>query len=595
MKHAPIMEKADNGVRAMQAIMRRFGHNPFALEQFLREAPSDISPAEWHCELLRLCRQHTVHMMRKSWGERLYQIPIQRYVEQVSAEMISYSSKTGEQEGITYGSYVNLAMTEQVLAVLIEADRQPFYLTKKRSLNKNSMDRLLRTLKVDPSVSEEERSRAVLEPLDLAWRMRLIDQDQAMMKTEVPRMTEWLRQDHLVREEQMFMIWYRVHHPMKPALQWVTAAIRSMKDLRWISYLDIYNMLHDRQMELTAGELERWLVRLHTAGWIELGQDESDISWVRRRLQPDEEQRTLVVQQDFELLALPGTPYEVIYQLHQIADPLSWEGVLRFRLSASSLYRALDRRWDASQAICFLQKHAMDHIPESITSKIEQWEQDRAAVHITQGIVLHVSHERAVKTLESSCDQLQLTRLSEHYWLAEGADERELAGRFDQLGLRVVTSSIEPEQATGHTHESESARQVTGNTLDPEVVCKEALHPQAPGFYKPQDISYLYRADRLSSIEQEMYPDFEQVPAIWYEQYRKYHPSTARHIIEQAIRWKTSVRIRAADEEFSSFIPIAIDETGERCKIHGRCGDKLHILGLHQIDQVKLLAPGLCD
>lgn len=608
---------------ALDQICRRFGHRPFTLEAYLPSAPLDIAEAEWHAALLGLCAARIVRMMRKSWGERLYQVPADVFFE--------YVRDTGDgpirESGRTANAAASMTMGERMLAMLLEIERKPLQLTKRGMPCEKDMKRLLKT-PASGWNGEETGVGAVLERLDLALRMRLAERRGGAVSVAENRLAQWLKLENRTREEQLFTIWYGVHQPEDAALHWATAAIRLMREGCRMSVEDIGRTLERQGMTVDAEKLEEWLRRLRDAGWIDMTFDEDGTRRICAKTgfqvheAPDvpgewsgEPVRSLIVQRDFEILALPHTPFDVIRNLHHMAESLSWDAVKRYRLTKESLYRAFDLGWDSGSVADFLRKHALDGPDESVIDAIERWEDTRPSVRVSSGVFIQAGHERSARMLERHADQMRLVRLSDRHWFAEGRDEREIAVMLDRLGLSAVqqrnahsggslhsddthvpsAGAMRGERA-GQEHAAppdERRQQETENgtgVINFDDAVKDALHPQAPGFYTPRDVTYVYREDRFSSIEEELYPEYEQVPAIWHEQYRTYHPSTVRQMFERAIRWKTRVRMKEADEEYE-FIPDAIEHFGAECRILGRRDGRTMSVDPEKIEKLKLIVP----
>lgn len=626
----------------LRSIMCHFGHNLFTIDQYLANTPIDTAPAEWHGLLIRLCQDKLVRILRKSWGERLYQIPADAWFDLIS-EMVLKGELFPEMKLLdenmlpstddsSIGSVTNVAMEDRLFDMLLEIEREPVKLDANGTLTKKSMTRLLDMLFTDSSEtspSADMSRQLVLECMDIAWRLGLIVKEDHQFSVQQQALRSYIGMDAVIRDEMIFGIWYGVHHEKQPALQWLTAILRKMNNRRWMRSDVMMSIMTKQHMPVTRQQWDGWLQRLHRAGWIDMGTDDGGNTWVRRkesdRVSP--EKRTLYIQQDDEIVALPQTSYSVIRMLHQIAERLPGEGIQRYRVTKESLTRAFDLGWNARSVLRFLSEYSVDEPGPSLITTIEGWQHNQAKVHIKGGFLIQATHERALMILQIHSEQLRLKKLGDHYWFAEGIDERELSAQLAKLDIHVTVpdgrreidrcesdrcesdrcESDQSETDPSGTDWSESiwsetagesfehvlaASKVSGEVNPLTNPLTVALHPQTPGFFKPQDVSSLYRPEEPVSIAEEVYPDYGAVPKMWYEQYRKYHPTTAKHLLEQAIRWKTRVRLQSSGTEYEC-IPLSIEQTGGQAIVSAKNGTSIYRLEIGQIDKLQMMLPWL--
>mgnify|MGYP001335402951 CR=1 FL=1 len=578
-------------MRTVRYISGVFGHRVFELEEFLRDAPLDAPPAAWHIGLIRLCHAGTVRMMRKSWGERLYQMPVEVYYQKFADCWPEFSKLTGEgthHDELCIVGEPHRSMTEQVLAAIIALDREPIELTREGKLSKRSLERVERSLVWSPELSQEARSRLLLETIDLILRTGLARKRDRVIMLDEPKVKGWLRLDAELREEQMFMLWYRVHCPDQPGLHWLTGAVFSQGDERWLPLAGLMAAARQLGLRLEKETAQDWLSRLHASGWLELGTDERGGRWVRRRERRQLQEKALIVQGDFEIIALPGTAFEVVRQLHRIGERLDWGGVGRYRLTRASIQAAAAGGWEAAEIIRFLTEHALDELPGHLAAAIHQWVEEQSGVRVYSGTVLEVCDPRAAALLDWHRSELPLRPLNERYWLAEGADEQSVMKLLKSIG--IAAASGRARQAMPKRYDS------TGERLPEESVLsiKEALSPRASGLFTPRDSSVMYREERPASWLEEVYPDHRKIPTSWYEQYRRYHHSTAKQLIEQAMRWRTGVRLQVAGEEYV-VVPRLLEEREGVWMMEGSSGSMQVTVRVEEIEQLKLLMPGLVE
>jgi len=590
MDEAFRMDSGGLKIRTLRYICSVFGHRSFALEDFLREAPQDAPPAVWHIGLVQLCQDRTVRMMRKTWGERLYQVPVFTFLQKFEdgwPEVLRLAGDEAHREGRILLGDARRAMSEQVLAAIIALELEPLELTRQGKLHKRSLERMKESLLWSSGWTGEMLGRLLAETLDLLLRMELARRSDRLIKLDEPRVREWLRLDAARREEQMFLIWYGVHGPDQPGLHWLTGAVLSQSDGSYLPLARLLEIGHEHGIRLDEQAAQDWLLRLHAAGWLELGTDEIGGRWVRRRQWPEPSARTLIAQQDCEIIALPDTGFEVVRMLHQIGERLDWQEVQRYRLTRQSIRMAAERGWKPEEIIGFLRHHALDELPALLEASIRQWAEEQSGIRVYAGTVLKVLDRRASNVLDCHRRELPFRQLNDRYWLAEGLSGPEVMKLLEDRGIAAILGPMTQDQQ--ETCEPEAS-------LSPAFTLsvEEALRPGAPGLFTPRYCSALYREEQPSSLLEEVYPEYRKIPSSWYEQYRRYHHSTAKQLIEQAMRWRTGVRLRIADED-RVVVPHALERKAGVWMLEGRAGSKPVSIRLEEIEQLKLLAPGLME
>lgn len=601
--------------RTHQFICRRFGHVSFTLEEFLHAAPRDAAPAAYHAALMELCRKQVICMMRKTWGERLFQYPAADFLEYIRRDDKRAASLDGPSiDDKSIGRLARRSMSELLFSLLLEIEQEPLKVTQQGRLYKKNMEKLTKRLGTASTAVEEQ---IVLETFDLGLRMELIERIDGEVRVNEQRFMRWLDLDGMVRDSQLFLIWYRVHDPRSPVLQWITAAVRSLPSDRWIAVRTLLDIsLHESIAPCEESEASGWLERLHASGWLELGIDDDGLRWIRNRSTASEDSRSLIVLHDLEIIAPPHTSFRVLRVLHQISDRLSWEEMQRFRISAASCYRAFEDGWTSDTIIQFLEEHTMDELPEEISAAIRRWEDSRALLRLMRGFILEAADDRAALIMRARADELSAMQVNERMWLVTEGDERELIARFEQVGLTITSQQLKVSSSANLTKQSPSESELPSSNvpndghddaqvgvdshaleerfLDVDQWVRAALLPHAPGIFTPQDATELYRKE-LPAAEaalEELYPDVRKIPAMWVEQARRYHPSTILQMIRQAIKWRTGILLRTAGRE-REFVPEEIVQSEAAYVVKGYCNSELSELRIEDIESIKLLLPGL--
>lgn len=84
--------------------------------------------------------------------------------------------------------------------------------------------------------------------------------------------------------------------------------------------------------------------------------------------------------------------------------------------------------------------------------------------------------------------------------------------------------------------------------------------------YTGNNLHYYEMVEDTPDISSLM-PDFKSIPKSWYEEWREYHPSTAKQIVQQAISWRIRLGLEYAGTR-REFIPESIGR-GEPWSVNG--------------------------
>src|SRR5690606_38231813 len=152
-------------------------------------------------------------------------------------------------------------------------EREAPRITQKGKLHKRDQERLCATIGMERAehLSDEpqllERAalhhdeRTLSEVLDLALRLGLVRRDKELITIDERHFTEWLGLDARRREQELFLIWYRVHCPDHPALHWMTGAVRNLPQEQWMSMETLLQIMAHHGVEGSTSEMEDWLMR----------------------------------------------------------------------------------------------------------------------------------------------------------------------------------------------------------------------------------------------------------------------------------------------------------------------------------------------
>ncbi len=166
---------------------------------------------------------------------------------------------------------------------------------------------------------------------------------------------------------------------------------------------------------------------LHWMGLVEVDEEQDQVPGFGRSLdfrllpgiaallhQPDlqfadDQPGRLIVQPNFDLLALAPVGDALLYQLDRFAERIRLEQVAQHRLTRQSIGRAIQTGMDTDAIIEQLQKYSIEPLPQNVAYSLKEWEQQVRRIEIwPERILLEVDTPELLNHL---CEQEELQNL----------------------------------------------------------------------------------------------------------------------------------------------------------------------------------------
>ncbi len=106
-----------------------------------------------------------------------------------------------------------------------------------------------------------------------------------------------------------------------------------------------------------------------------------------------ERARGIIVQPNFEIIALPETPDDVLFLLSRFSEIKTADKVHIFMLTKKLFLHAVDSGMDAVKIIELLQNNAKAEIPQNVLYSIQEWRESYGKVELKRGIFLEADPE----------------------------------------------------------------------------------------------------------------------------------------------------------------------------------------------------------
>lgn len=561
----------------LKRLLVRFGANAFEAEKGEAECARDgrITGAEWRAAMAVLRRSGVVFAVRKTWGERLFYIPVdmvpvwQRILLPARAQPLP-SEAAGQVRREPYPPRLPLPL--EMLCVWSHIRRKGVALTAKGAIARPAAARL----------AQESRLQAEeLTALRLAYPQQDIVPPGAALALDLGLWTGVLRRgEKEIAAYGVLPAWmgrsmaevnaafYRMvmerYAAADPQLHLAASAAMALRTEVWYEDGALASCGIDREAA------HNWVRLLAAFGWAERG------VWQDRgcfRLSPDlaglagtsggepeeegcgivpakieegcrdeirpaaEEDACYIIQPDGEIWVPPQTRLTERWFLEEIAERVTADRMFVYRLSRSSCAGGFAQGRSEAAVRARLEQGSGAPLPEPVAEALTGWFRSFGRVRIVEHAVLLCadSAEIAERLLED--EELAACfseRIGERYFLADGRKLAALKKRLAYLGYDAPVS-----QGSSGAVSSGAGESGTGTNASDA----EAQGGEAAWIWRPHGQLAVFRPDDEADTKEAIFPGLAKVPSAWLTRPGDYHPATRRQLISQAIAWKAAVRI----------------------------------------------------
>lgn len=544
-----------------------------------------LSGAEVMTAFLKLRQEGWVCAVKKAWGERLCFIPSDRLLA-IQAAFYSPSKELGE---VSTASLLFEAKPGLVLdvfnALVYTAKNDGLPLTSKGTIHKKHIQKLddgegltgedIAAIGLEYAHSDVYPPRVAVM-LDLVLSLGLLIKESHAFVLKEDAIQEWMDLSWEAMNHLLFQSIMERYGRTNPEIQHFRQLLchEALKDNTWY---DVSRMLDEMITEGMVNSEHRdelyekgkaWLRFLAGAGWADVGIGRDDHYLIRWKFPIGEllhgvftrttESRNgyLFVQPDYEVLVPPETPFAVRWRLARCTEHISDDHMSVYRLTKGSITLAADLGIRPECVADFITEQALTGVPDNVEAALAQWGREVGRTSFAELTVLqcetsdegdqiaaHPKLTEWIHRLGPLHFAVQPQRISEIRKILNvaGLPPKRQIGGFEQvLGSSATHSAVD-----GY---------VDDGALRVRYFEGDFNHFASPSLVYSGRNEHYYEPDVDIPDNASLFPGLEKIPVMWTRDWRAYHGTTAKQILEQALDWKIKVELGIQNERVV-FIP----------------------------------------
>ncbi|MFD0697185.1 helicase-associated domain-containing protein [Paenibacillus sp. GCM10027628] len=614
-------------INLLRLILSTFGCEPFTKETLDKHADTRMAGAEVAVGLIGLRKLGVIVAFRKAWGEQLFVLPedgFSAWQELLYPEIqIRTNADDREMELKDIAPTSARGLAQQLFHFISACSKQPSLpLTGKGTLHKKQLQKLSEQFVISREILQAtglsyafrdayDENTAIL--LEMAIRLEVLVHVGDRYRLDHEALTTWLHLPYEVQQAELYAIWRRILVPAPVWLQHGISLMERAASYKWFSLDDVVAAIHQcSTLSVQPGFsavrnalMDQWIKPLCAFRWLDIGDDGVGGTWFRYLIPVPFErsvveikemktsvttdlqnERSIYVQPDFELLLPPHVSLNTEWQIASFADLQSSDLVRTYRITKASFHRALENGSSCDEILRFLHIHAFYEVPEHVEITLKQWDQQSGKLQFEEVMLLRCESAEIAEVLlrNEKCSGYLQNRVGDSHFIVKRDELAALRKYLEQMGYHprnIADHEVDAKSLSSPSRQSDSA--------------ENADKPAKPqGLFYSRDTIQLYEIDSALPRWDDLYPDMQDIPALWLKEFRDYHGSTRKEMIRKAIEWKSCLRLRKEGSN-RLIIPRAILEERSGWMLIGMEAHQEIILKSEDWEEMKLILPGIND
>jgi len=452
--------------------------------------------------------------------------------------------------------------------------------------------------------------------LDMALKTGIVVHNDERLTVHPDALRFWFGKSDAALNAELYRIWRNLYPASDVRLRHFAHCLERLPPGIWFDVRAVFDWLREcpfpewsKSAEPLSPErlFEMWIRPLAGWGWMQYSDGGGHI-FARWLIDPCHSGDNadagnvpadgLFVQPDFEIVALPGTPPAIRWELEMVAEHVRTDHVYVYRLTRESVQRALENGRQVGDIVRLLRRHAKYGVPEHVAGAVEQWGNEFGRVRLEAVTLLRCRSGQIAEEIGSNF------RFAP--FLSERIGETDWIVRTDQVAELM---KILAKNGYGPGSSIRSGCSEGGGGIFPAIACDEQPpenggEPSAPVptvsfdagkglIYSSNGVQY-YDIERTLPDIHDVYPGLRDIPPAWLKDCRKYHLTTQKELVRRALEWKAHLRLRLGETE-RIIIPVRLCGTNDRWEVIGYEQAREVRLTPDQWEHIQLVLPGIND
>lgn len=620
-----------HAVALLTEMIRAYGAEPVTEERLVKEVRrrTMMSGAECDMALAELEQSGILFAVVKVWGERICFLPRDCFLLWQQALFPADVQPVAPDDKLLSGPVtarpVCRPLGKQLMFALAAMGRNGMSLTAKGVLTKKTIAAIEQWAEFDETTlkgsglnwsNREHYSMKAAFLLEAALAFGLIITEENQLHWDEERLSAWLCQDDEARERRLLQWCLDLLLPVGSQSAHMVAALCALEAGRWYCSDDIRALKEQWKLDGESGEPTLdWQSLLLRFGWMEAAQATAGgkttelIRWkldvnardteAENTVKADPRRRQLRLQPNGELIAQPGCSFALHWELALLADWIADETVAIYRLSTSSVSRALEfGRTKLSIRSWLEQASGQSPLPDTVEAMLEEWTSKACRTWFEEVTLLRCDDEHMAKMVRSNIDlaPLLIQSIGATDFIVNASSIAQIRKLLQRAGYPPQKALRSQEAApVSSSYPVIIARTADMNRLaddNPEL----SMRKDAYSFlYAPTKLAHYELASARAPLTEKLQLQEEGVPAMWTKQLRVYHHSTRKELVERALAWQSPLQLRM-DSELHSFVPERLELQGGEWAVVGilrNAADNKPIrLTPDMWDEMRIVIPG---
>lgn len=593
-----VVEWSENEGQFLQSAFLEFGGNPLQMEKLSGLLAGKMSGLELDIALFGLRKKGWIDAAKKTWGEHIYFIPSRHHLyltEKYVLPLFQGETSFYPSGNIQVSMEARPDIAGEILHLLSYIAIHGVPLTAKGTIHKKAVSKM-ENLTVLRSADFQELKLSYAHPelypvqvavlLDFVFTLGLAKKYEAEIGLDESYVSRWVQLERHQMEKNIYHAIMERYSAGEARLQHFRYLLTlfSCKDAdKWLNIDQIcqrfvqVGLAHEQNLTELKSYAKGWITLLTAFGYGDTGtavglQEGIYFRWINPiRYAPEERahvtQPSIYVQPDFEVIVPPNAPYSIRWLLEGCAELAVRDQMTIYKLTKERLGEGAEVGITPSLVLEWLTRYAQGAIPENVLLALKQWGSELRRTSFSQVILLSTENKQDADKIEAYPSWNEsLQRIGPLHFILERDKVMEVRKRLTMMGL-APAKAVKGIDTDERRYPAVSLMEDSSPSAEKE---KSFIHFNEEGrqgvIYTGRNLHYyeLVKEDREHAS---IMPVTVDVPKMWLNEWREYHPSTAKQLVQQAISWRTRIgmEIEGLRQEF---IPESIGK-GEPWAVNG--------------------------